>query len=192
MTRRMKLLSYLATIGNITLFVIIIISFQYICQDLPDTKTRPAAKLVNFLTVTSFANDVMFSYGGIALVLPIRERMKSTKHFDGWNGVLGLALMFVTSFHVGCGFFGYLKFGEMTQVNYILNLPHDQWIYKSLKMLSFLTLYFTIGTTVFIVTELLWGYLKDKFSMELIQNYGEYFCRFILLILTCMEFCASS
>ncbi|XP_060086062.1 proton-coupled amino acid transporter 3-like [Ylistrum balloti] len=185
LTRRMKLLSYLATAGNIILLLIIIISFKYICRDLPDINSRSATKFIDFLTITSFMNDVMFSYDGIAMVLPIRSRMKSTKHFDGWNGVLGLALVMVVSFHVACGFFGYLKFGELTQVNYILNLTEDGWISKSLKILSFLTSYLTIGTVVFVIVEMLWTYLKEKFTNAIVQNYGEYICRGILLILSC-------
>ncbi|XP_060086061.1 proton-coupled amino acid transporter 3-like [Ylistrum balloti] len=185
LTRRMKLMSYLATAGNIILFVIIIISFQHICRDLPDTSSRSSYTFIDFLTITSFTNDVMFSYDGIAMVLPIRNRMKSMKNFDGWNGILGLALVFVISFHVGCGFYGYLKFGELTQVTYILNLTENDWISKSLKILSFLTSYLTIGLSVFVVAEIIWTYLKEKFTNAIVQNYGEFICRGILLIFSC-------
>ncbi|XP_033744310.1 proton-coupled amino acid transporter 3-like [Pecten maximus] len=99
---------------------------DYICRDLPGVSTR-VAKPASYLTFTTFANDVMFTLDGASGVLPIRHLMKTTKHFDGWNGVLGVALMFVTSFHAACGFYGYLKFGEMTHVMYLLNLPLNNW-----------------------------------------------------------------
>ncbi|XP_069110894.1 neutral amino acid uniporter 4-like [Argopecten irradians] len=185
LTRRIKLLSYLTTAGNIVLFGISIIAFQYICRDLPDTRTRPAFKPVNFVTFTSFVNDVMFSFDGISLILPVRARMANKKRFDGLNGVLGVALVFVTSFHIGCGFFGYLKFGELTQVNFILNLPGDQWMYQSLKLLSFVTMYLSIGMVVYIVTGLVWGRLSTMVRDDgVVRNNGESVCRVLLLIFT--------
>ncbi|XP_069122643.1 proton-coupled amino acid transporter 3-like [Argopecten irradians] len=187
MTRRIKLLSFLATVANIVLAGLFVISFQYICQDLPDVSSIPAAKRTDFLTFTSFTNDVMFSYCGIAMILPVRNKMKNKKNFGGWNGVLGLLLITVTCFHVFCGFFGYLKFGEMTKVNYLLNLPDDTWLYKSLKILSFLTLYFTNGMPVYVVVEIIWIPFKKKFvTSELVLTYGEYACRLICLILSCL------
>ncbi|XP_069114630.1 neutral amino acid uniporter 4-like [Argopecten irradians] len=185
LTRRIKLLSYLTTAGNIVLFGISIIAFQYICRDLPDTRTRLAFKSVNFVTFTSFVNDVMFSFDGISLILPVRARMANKKRFDGLNGVLGVALVFVTSFHIGCGFFGYLKFGELTQVNFILNLPGDQCITKSLKLLSFVTMYLSTGMVVYIVTGLVWGRLSTMVRDDgVVRNNGESVCRVLLLIFT--------
>ncbi|XP_033760693.1 amino acid transporter ANT1-like [Pecten maximus] len=70
--------------------------------------------------------------GNIVLILPVRDKMKTKKNFDGWNGVLGLVLVIVTCFHAFCGFYGYLKFGEMTKVNYLLNLPGDKCFFKEL------------------------------------------------------------
>ncbi|XP_060075907.1 proton-coupled amino acid transporter 1-like [Ylistrum balloti] len=182
LTRRMKLLSFLATAGNIVLLVLFVLSFQFICQDLPNVNTRPATKLLDYITVTSFTNDALFSYGGIIMVLPVRDRME-IKTFDGWNGLIGLVLIIVIAIHVSCGFFGYLQFGEMTQVNYLLNLP-DQWIYRFLKILSFLTLYCTNGVSVFVVVEIMWPPFKKRFNTEVIENYGEYICRVFLLILS--------
>ncbi|XP_069110891.1 proton-coupled amino acid transporter 2-like isoform X1 [Argopecten irradians] len=185
LTRRIKLLSYLATAGNIVLFGISIIAFQYICRDLPDTRARPAFKPFDYLSVTSFANDAMFTFDGIVLVLPVRDKMRSTQHYDGWDGVLGLAVVLSIIFNVGCGFYGYLKFGELTQVNFILNLPDKHWIYKSLKLLTFTTVYAKIGPTVYVVVGIMWRYVKGRFTTETGQNCGEYGCRLVLLLLSC-------
>ncbi|XP_033760704.1 proton-coupled amino acid transporter 4-like [Pecten maximus] len=185
LTRRMKLLSFVATAGNIVLVGLFIISFQYICQDLPDMNTRPAIKIIDYITFTSFTNDVMFTCGGIGMILPIRHKMKTKTNFDGWNGVLGLAMVVTTCFHTFCGYYGYLKFGEMTKANYLLNLPGDKWLYKSLKILSFFTLYSAHGIAAFVVVDIIWTPLKVQFSEELVQNYGEYVCRVVLLILAC-------
>ncbi|XP_033759140.1 proton-coupled amino acid transporter-like protein pathetic isoform X2 [Pecten maximus] len=174
LTRRVKLLSFVATAANFFLVCLFAISFQYICQDLPNVSTRPAIKLIDYITFTSFTNDAMFTCCGIAMILPIRNKMKTKKNFDGWNGVLGLALVITTCFHAFCGFYGYMKFGEMTKVNYLLNLPGDKCLYKSLKILSFLTLYSAHGMAVFVVVEIIWTPLKGKFSGEQVQNYGTF------------------
>ncbi|OWF54500.1 proton-coupled amino acid transporter 3-like [Mizuhopecten yessoensis] len=185
LVRRMRLLTTLATLANFVLLGIVAISFQYICHDLPDVNTRIAAKSPNYLTFTTFANDVMFTLDGIGVVLPVRNRMRTTKHFDGWNGVLGVALMFVTCFHAACGFYGYLKFGEMTRVMYLLDLPANNWLYKSLRILFFLTLYCTTGVVVFVPVDISWRRIQSKITSARIRNYGEYLFRFILLVAVC-------
>ncbi|XP_060069618.1 neutral amino acid uniporter 4-like [Ylistrum balloti] len=182
LTRRMKLLFRLALTGNTVLLGIFAVSFQYLCQDLPDTSMRPASKRIDYITMTSFSNDVMFSYGGIISLLPIRDRMKSKKNFDGWNGLIGLVFAIIIASHVGCGFFGYLKFGEFTNVDFMLNLPRENWVFKSLAILSLLCMYCNIGMTVFVVTELIWTLVKENSSNTLILKYGEYTCRIALLV----------
>ncbi|XP_069130843.1 proton-coupled amino acid transporter 3-like isoform X2 [Argopecten irradians] len=183
--RKMNILVTTATLGNFVLLGIVAISFQYICHDLPRVSSRVAVKPVSYLTFTTFANDVMFTLDGIGVVLPVRTRMKSTKHFDGWTGVLGIALMFVTCFHAACGFYGYLKFGESTHVMYLLDLPLNNWLYKSLKILFFLSLYCITGVVVFVPVDISWRNIQGLFQSAVIQNYGEYVFRFLFLASVC-------
>lgn len=57
--------------------------------------------------------------------MPIENSMKNPEHFLGCPGVLNIAMTVVVLLYGTVGFFGYLKYGEVTEGSITLNLPLD-------------------------------------------------------------------
>lgn len=57
--------------------------------------------------------------------MPLENNMKTPTHFIGCPSVLNTGMGIVVSLYVGVGFFGYLKYGDITEGSITLNLPHD-------------------------------------------------------------------
>lgn len=59
-------------------------------------------------------------------VLPLQIAMKKPKNFSKVFGVLNVGTFITTLIYIGCGFIGYLKYGEDTKASLTLNLPGNQ------------------------------------------------------------------
>lgn len=51
--------------------------------------------------------------------------MKHPDHFRGYCGVLSISMTLIIAMYSIIGFFCYLKYGDATDANITLNLPHD-------------------------------------------------------------------
>ncbi|VDN10109.1 unnamed protein product [Dibothriocephalus latus] len=67
----------------------------------------------------------IFTFEGISLTLPIRNRMINPHKFVLPFGVLNMAMVIVISLCSLIGFFGYLCFGENTLSSITYNIPHS-------------------------------------------------------------------
>lgn len=60
-------------------------------------------------------------------VLPLENNMKTPQDFGGLTGVLNTGMVIVACLYTAVGFFGYLKYGELTKLGSItLNLPQGE------------------------------------------------------------------
>lgn len=121
--RNLKLLAPISMIGNILQIFNIFVVFYYSCQGLPSTNTLPA--IGSFSDMPLFFSTALFTFEGIALVLPLQRDMRSPHRFGGSLGLLNTAMVIVTLIYLGVGFFGYLKYGSDIQSTITLNLPQD-------------------------------------------------------------------
>lgn len=51
--------------------------------------------------------------------------MKNPDHFRGVCGVVSISMTMIVTLYSLVGFIGYLRFGEETNPNITLNLPHN-------------------------------------------------------------------
>lgn len=73
-----------------------------------------------------FFGTALFSYEGVALILPLRNSMKKPEKFNSRFGVLNVTMVGITTLFIITGFIGYLKWGEDVQGSLTLNLdPND-------------------------------------------------------------------
>lgn len=69
-----------------------------------------------------FFGTALFSYEGIALILPIRNSMREPEKFDRRFGVLNISLVIITLLFTFTGFVSYTKWGEDVAGSITLNL----------------------------------------------------------------------
>lgn len=63
-------------------------------------------------------------------VMPLENNMKTPQSFLGCPGVLNFGMSAVVILYSGFGFFGYLKYGEITEGSITLNLPKEEWLVR--------------------------------------------------------------
>ncbi|VDL99331.1 unnamed protein product [Schistocephalus solidus] len=86
----------------------------------------------------------IFTFEGISLTLPIRNRMINPHKFVLPFGVLNMAMVIVISLCSLLGFFGYLRFGEKTLSSITYNIPNSPVYVVSLHF-PYLCFVFVVG-----------------------------------------------
>lgn len=102
----------------------IVITYYYIFQDLPPMSDRAFVAPVTKWPL--FFGTVIFSFEGIALVLPLQNSMIEPKNFTKTYGVLNVGMTIVTILFLITGIFGYLKYGEATAGTLTMNVPQHE------------------------------------------------------------------
>ena len=101
----------------------LIIILVYCFQGLQSASSYPAFTSVAELPL--FFGIAVYAFEGIAVVLPVENRMTYPEDFRGLSGVLNTAMVLVTILYAAVGFYGYLRFGSEIQGSITLNLPTD-------------------------------------------------------------------
>ena len=122
--RDLKYLAPVSFLANIFQFYSISVVFYYVFQDLPSITNRPGFGSWGGLPL--FFGTVVYTFEGIALVLPLQKDMRRQDDFRGLTGLLNTGMVIVTLLYVAVGFYGYLKYGEEIRPSITLNLrPGD-------------------------------------------------------------------
>ena len=107
--RDLKPLAPISFIANILQSISIVIVFYYIFRDdLPPIISRPPFK--DWAGLSLFFGIAVFSFEGIALVLPLQKDMQLPRDFEGWNGILNVGMVIVTCLNLAMGFYGLSAF----------------------------------------------------------------------------------
>uniref|UniRef100_A0A1A9W4P4 Amino acid transporter transmembrane domain-containing protein n=1 Tax=Glossina brevipalpis TaxID=37001 RepID=A0A1A9W4P4_9MUSC len=179
--RNLKFLAPFSMIANLLMFIGIIITFTYIFTDLPSTEGR-----VGVADVTQwplFFGTVIFALEGIGVVMSLENDMKNPAHFIGCPSVLNLGMGVVVSLYTLVGFFGYLKYGAETKGSITLNLPVEDKLAQSVKLMIAIAIFFTFTLQFYVPISIIWKGIQHKIAPEK-QNITEYVIR-ILLVLLC-------
>lgn len=180
--RNLRTLAPFSSFANLVTLIGLIIIFQYITRGLHD-----AAKLPAFTTVTEvplFIGTAMFAFEGISLVLPLENSVRNPQDFGGWTGVLNLGMVIVSCLYTGMGFFGYLKFTDKVQGSITLNLPVDDWLYLSVKLMFAIAIFVSYGVQFYVPIKIMWPSVKRRLSSPRLKAYGESVFRIIFVIIT--------
>lgn len=122
--RNLKYLAPFSMMANMLIAVGIGITFYYIFKDLPSFTSQP--QVVDIKKLPMFFGTAIFALEGIGVVMPLENNMKTPTHFIGCPGVLNTGMFFVVLLYASVGFFGFLKYGDITQPSITLNLPKDE------------------------------------------------------------------
>ncbi|ESO89511.1 hypothetical protein LOTGIDRAFT_218879 [Lottia gigantea] len=181
--RNFRALAPFSTFANLLTAVGLFIIFYGVLQGLPNADTRPAVGTIADLPL--YFGTALYAYEGISLVLPLENKMKEPESFGGKAGVLNLGMVTVATLYTATGFYGYLKYGENVKDSITLNLPNDQWLYVSAKLMFAVCVFISYGIQLYVPVKIIWPGLKSRTQSPWLQKYGEYILRIFLLFLTC-------
>ncbi|KAL1517835.1 hypothetical protein ABEB36_001549 [Hypothenemus hampei] len=179
--RNLKLLSPLSMIANVLVATGISVTFYYIISDLPAFDSQPAYESITKLPI--FFGMAIFALEGIGVVMPLENNMKNPHHFIGCPGVLNAGMFCVVIMYAATGFFGFLKYGSATQGSITLNLPQNEPLAQSVKLMIAVAIFFTYALQFYVPMEIIWKALKNNFSPNR-QNLANYSIRIGLIFVT--------
>lgn len=185
MVKSLKALAPFSAFANLLNLVGIIIIFINLFTGLNDIRKRPAS--ADLSTLPLFFGQAIFAFEGIGLVLPLHSKMRDKPAFIGWNGVLNLGLVITICLYQAVGFYGFLKFGNDAKGSVTLNLPSDQWLYLSVRLMFAVSLFISYGLQFYVPVSIIWPIIErnlERRGTEL-PWYTAYIFRFLLVGVTC-------
>lgn len=152
--RNLKYLAPFSTIANIFTVISFVITAYYVFSDLPPVSERAA--VANFRGMPLFFGTVLFAMEAIGVVMPLENEMKDPKSFGSPFGVLNCALLPITILYTFVGFFGYLKYGHKAEGSITLNLPADEILAQSVKIMLAVSIFVTHALACYVAFDIAW------------------------------------
>ncbi|EDS39534.1 amino acid transporter [Culex quinquefasciatus] len=132
-------------------------------------------------TLPSFVSTVLFAIQGIRYILPIENKMKHPEDFLARFGVINIAITFLTALYIVMGFFGYAQYGDQTQGSVTLNLPSENALAESTRLLAAIAVLLTLGLSYYVPMEIMWHKLGELVQVKY-HNWAQIGMRFAVLI----------
>lgn len=172
--RNLKLLAPFSTVANIATVISFGITFYYVFTDVPSISERHA--FGDFHGLPLFFGTVLFAMEAIGVIMPLENEMAKPKKFSSAMGVLNVSMVPITLLYTLVGFFGYIKYGEKAEGSITLNLPHDEKLAQSVKLMLAMAIYCTYALSQYVAFDLLWNNIiepkLEKTKMKIIYEYG--------------------
>ncbi|XP_061387066.1 proton-coupled amino acid transporter-like protein CG1139 isoform X3 [Musca vetustissima] len=180
LVRNLKFLTPFSMVANLLMFVGIIITCTYLFTDTPSTTERVG--VADVAQWPLFFGTVIFALEGIGVVMSLENDMRNPTHFIGCPSVLNLGMGVVITLYTFVGFFGYLKYGSDTAGSITLNLPVEDKLAQSVKLMIAIAIFFTFTLQFYVPMSIIWKGIQHKIAPEK-QNVSEYALRVGLVIL---------
>nr|CAD7440161.1 unnamed protein product [Timema bartmani] len=169
--RNLRYLVPFSTLANLFIVGGFTITLYYLFTDIPSPDERNYSGSPAGLPI--FFSTVIFAMEGIGVVMPLENSMKNPSHFLGCPGVLNVTMAVVVLLFGVMGFVGYLKFGENTRASITLNLPTENILAQTAKLLIAASILLTFGLQFFVPTDISWPMIEknvcDKWK-NILQN----------------------
>ncbi|RXG62184.1 hypothetical protein Avbf_03447 [Armadillidium vulgare] len=170
-------------IATASQFIGLIITFYYLVRDLPLVNMKVPA-FAGWSTFPLFFGTAMYTFEGIGLVLPLENNMKHPNHFPGWTGVLISGMIVVVCTYCAIGFYGYLRYGDDVMGSITLNLPGDEGLAQSVKILMSLAIFLTYPLQYYVALSIMLPAVKATVSSKQAKFIVEYAFRSAIVFLT--------
>ncbi|KAL7638918.1 UNVERIFIED_CONTAM: hypothetical protein RMT77_010452 [Armadillidium vulgare] len=179
----LKYLAPVSMIATASQFIGLIITFYYLVRDLPLVNMKVPA-FAGWSTFPLFFGTAMYTFEGIGLVLPLENNMKHPNHFPGWTGVLISGMIVVVCTYCAIGFYGYLRYGDDVMGSITLNLPGDEGLAQSVKILMSLAIFLTYPLQYYVALSIMLPAVKATVSSKQAKFIVEYAFRSAIVFLT--------
>ncbi|VDP10305.1 unnamed protein product [Soboliphyme baturini] len=178
--RELKVLTIPSTFANLIYLVGIAITFQYMFNDFPSSLSHVRGFYLSGMPLAFGA--IMFSFSA---VLPIENRSKFPGDFITWNGVVNTGSAVVTILYLAVGFYGYIRFGSNVAPSITLNLPMDQPLYQTVKMLIAIAVILSYPVQFYVPMEVISRKIQRMFrNNRKLYLFVEYSVRYVLVLIT--------
>lgn len=178
--RTLKYLVPFSAIANLFIVITFGITLYYIFKDPLVFDDKP--NFASFATLPLFFSTVIFAMEGIGVVMPVENSMAKPQHFLGCPGVLNTAMGTVITLYAVIGFFGYVRYGELSAGSITLNLPTEDLLAKIAQLLIAAAILFTFGLQFYVPMDILWRKIHDKIPKDK-HNFSQIAIRTGIMIL---------
>ncbi|XP_014370558.2 proton-coupled amino acid transporter-like protein pathetic isoform X1 [Papilio machaon] len=138
----------------------ICISIYYCLRDPPKISERNLATSIT--GIPNFISTSLFAMEGIGVVMPVENEMSKPHHFLGCPGVLNIAMSAVAVLYGFVGFAGYLNFGEQVRGSLTLNLPQDEILAQTAKILVACVMLLSFALVYYVPVDVVWRRIQDR------------------------------
>ncbi|KAH8411631.1 hypothetical protein KR215_007697, partial [Drosophila sulfurigaster] len=111
-----------------------------------------------------FFGTALFSYEGIALVLPLRNSMRDPEKFTNRFGVLNVTMVLITALFIFTGFVSYMRWGDDVAGSITLNLEVEEVMSQVVKIVAALGVFFGYPIQFFVMMKILWPPFKRSYN----------------------------
>lgn len=181
--RNLKLLAPFSQLANIITFVAIGITLYYIFQNLPPINSVPmVGEARNYVL---YVGTTLFALEAVGVVIALENNMKTPASFGGYTGVLNQGMVVITILYIAVGFFGYIKYGAESKGSVTLNLPEEEILAQSVKLIFAIAIFITYALQCYVPVEIVWNqYLKKHLEDSKNKLLVEYVLRTVIVIIT--------
>ncbi|XP_053687631.1 proton-coupled amino acid transporter-like protein pathetic [Sabethes cyaneus] len=162
--RELKFLVPFSALANMFIVVTFAITLYYIFKDPLVFDDKPG--FASFATLPLFFSTVIFAMEGIGVVMPVENSMAKPQHFLGCPGVLNTAMGVVITLYAVIGFFGYVRYGNLSAGSVTLNLPTEDVLAKVAQLLIAAAILLTFGLQFFVPMDIFWKKIHDKIPKD--------------------------
>jgi len=181
--RNLKLLTPVSVVSNCLQIFSIIVVLYYVMQDLPSITMRPAFQTWGGLPL--FFGTAIYTFEGIALVLPLQKDMKRPQDFRGCTGLLNIGMSIVASLYLTVGLFGYWKYGEDIESSITLNLPSGDILAQMVKISMVLAICGSYAMQLYVPIPIIWPSISKYFRFIGSDVVAECIFRTLVVMLIC-------
>lgn len=179
--RRLNVLAPFAFAANAVYICAVAIVLYFFFTNVKPSSNLPAVG--NLSELPLFFGTVMFAFEGVAVIMPIENRMERPYFFIKWNGVLNSSCLVVLAIFAVTGFYGYLAVGDAVADTVTLNLP-DEPFYQGIKVLFVLCIMVSYPLQLYVPMERVEKWITRKIPVER-QIAFIYMARYGMVLLTC-------
>ncbi|XP_068627821.1 proton-coupled amino acid transporter-like protein CG1139 [Battus philenor] len=179
--RNLKYLVPFSAIANVLIVIVFAITLYYVFADLPPISERETVSKISQWPL--FLSTVIFAMEGIGVVMPVENEMARPQKFLGCPGVLNTAMIIVITLYGIVGFFGYVQYGNDVKGSVTLNLPQDEIMAQSAKLIMAIVIYFSYALQFYVPMEMINRLLQNRSSNKY-ENVIQISIRTVVVTLT--------